>query len=203
MADRLTDDVAVCPARQHLADRGDPCGAHHHTRPDLGRAFQSGGDAGLCPQAGNRGERRTGLCRWRKSQAALPGRFWRTPCSSCRSCRYRRRPEREADNGSRKLVATFGLVFTILGRSSLPFGCNSLAGRALHHRSLLVHRVDVLRQSGGRRRAGLFQHLRGHPSRSTCPASSSPNFWARCLPWPWQAGCSLIPNQCIQMKAAE
>ena len=35
-------------ARQHAADRRHPGGADHHSRADLGRAFQSGRDAGLC-----------------------------------------------------------------------------------------------------------------------------------------------------------
>ena len=47
MADRLTDDVALALARQHIADRRDSGRADHHSRADLGRAFQSGRHARL------------------------------------------------------------------------------------------------------------------------------------------------------------
>ena len=40
--------------------------------------------------------------------------------------------------------------------------------RPLHHRRLLVHRLDVVRQSGGHHRARLLGHVRRHPPRR-CP----------------------------------
>ena len=59
-------------------------------------------------------------------------------------------------------VAAFGLVFTIL--ASLRFRpMRSLACRALHHRRLLVHRLDILRQSGRRPRPRSVGYLRRHP----------------------------------------
>jgi hypothetical protein len=40
----------------------------------------------------------------------------------------------------------------------------SLRGRALHHRRLLVHRVDLVRQPGGHARTLFKRHVRGHPT---------------------------------------
>jgi hypothetical protein len=61
-----------------------------------------------------------------RSRAALPGRCSRTPCSSCRSSSLRRPCAAEPASGS------------------------PLAGRPLHHRRLLVHSLDFVRQPGGR-----------------------------------------------------
>ena len=61
-----------------------------------------------------------------------------------------------------EIVATFGLVMSILLGLQLPCRCHSLAGRALHHRGLLVHRLDLFRQSGGRHRARALRYLRRH-----------------------------------------
>ncbi len=40
--------------------------------------------------------------------------------------------------------------------------CDSLCGRPLHHRRLLVHRVNVLRKSGGDDRAIFIRYVRRH-----------------------------------------
>ena len=61
-------------------------------------------------------------------------------------------------------VATFGLVFTILAGLRVSAGRVPVAGRALHHRRLLVHRLDLVRQSGRRDRARVHRHLRRHPA---------------------------------------
>ena len=59
-------------------------------------------------------------------------------------------------------VAAFGLIATILAgirfnRPAVPW-----AGWALHHRGLLVHRVDVVCQSSGRHRAIPDQYVFGY-----------------------------------------
>ena len=40
----------------------------------------------------------------------------------------------------------------------------AIRGRRLHHRSLLVHLIDFLRQSGGHIGPCRFRHVRGHPA---------------------------------------
>ena len=114
MADRLTDDVGSCAARQHAADWSDPGGADHHTRADFRGAFQSGGDAGLRAQARNRCDRGVGLCRGpgrrRRRRDAAGARHVRTAAAAG----LRKPCGPETDNGLPELVAAFGLVFTIL-----------------------------------------------------------------------------------------
>ena len=62
-------------------------------------------------------------------------------------------------------VATFGLVVTILAGLRFARVVRALARRALHHGRLLVHRLDVVRQSGRRDRAIPDQHLFRHQAR--------------------------------------
>ena len=69
----------------------------------------------------------------------------------------------------------------------------SLAGRPLHHRRLLVHRLDLLRQPGCRHRARALPTPFPASGRPTCRASSPPNSSARCWRWLSPAGCS--PNR--------
>ena len=45
-----------------------------------------------------------------------------------------------------EFVATFGLLLTILGCAARTPAAIPLRGRPLHHRGLLVHRLDLLRQ---------------------------------------------------------
>ena len=47
-----------------------------------------------------------------------------------------------------EIVATFGLVGVILAGVRVPRRSDSVARRALHHRRLLVHRLDLVRQPG-------------------------------------------------------
>ena len=61
-----------------------------------------------------------------------------------------------------EVVATFGLLLTILGAARGRLG--SLRCWPLHHRRLLVHRLDLVCQSGRNHRARAFRHLRGHCS---------------------------------------
>ena len=49
------------------------------------------------------------------------------------------------------------------GGPALPLRRDPLAGRALYHRRLLVHGVDILRQPGRRHRPRLFRHVFRHP----------------------------------------
>ena len=48
-------------------------------------------------------------------------------------------------------------------RDQIQPSCGALAGRALHHGGLLVHRVDVVCQSRSRHRAVAHQHFFRHP----------------------------------------
>ena len=86
----------------------------------------SRGDARLC----RRPDRR------RPSSACWP----RMPCSTCRCCSFRPGAQR-AGQWLRRVVATFGLLATILCAECEPRG-GSVVGRPLHHRRLLVHRFD-------------------------------------------------------------
>ena len=74
--------------------------------------------------------------------------------------------ERVRANGSREAVATFGLLLTIFGCAARTPASGSVCGRPLHHGGLLVHRLDLVRQSRGDPRAFAFGYFRRHrPSR--------------------------------------
>ena len=62
-------------------------------------------------------------------------------------------------------VATFGLVAAILGGLRFRPENGTVACRPLHHRGLLVHRVDKLCQSRRRHRTRSDRYLRRNPSR--------------------------------------
>ena len=62
-------------------------------------------------------------------------------------------------------VATFGLVLTILGCLRQDARRHSLRGRPLHHGGLLVHGLDLVRQSRGDARALAVRHVRRHRAR--------------------------------------
>jgi hypothetical protein len=59
-------------------------------------------------------------------------------------------------------VATFGLILTILGALRFRADSNAFPGRSLHLLGLLVHRLNLLRQSSGDDRTRSHQHIRGH-----------------------------------------
>ena len=58
-------------------------------------------------------------------------------------------------------VATFGLLLTIFGCVARRAGRGRLRGRPLHHRRLLVHGLDLVRQSGRDDGALAVRHVRG------------------------------------------
>ena len=62
-------------------------------------------------------------------------------------------------------VATFGLLLTIFGCVARAPAASAVRGRALHHRGLLVHGLDLVRQSGRHDRAILSRHLRRHRAK--------------------------------------
>ena len=65
-------------------------------------------------------------------------------------------------------VAAFGLLATILGRHPVQPRGGALAGRPLHHGGLLVHRLDLVCQSGRCDRAFDDQYVFRHsPRRSS------------------------------------
>ncbi len=59
-------------------------------------------------------------------------------------------------------VAAFGLIVTILGGIRFARDSRAVAGRSLYYGGLLVHRLDLLRQSGGCDRKVADQHLFRH-----------------------------------------
>jgi hypothetical protein len=62
------------------------------------------------------------------------------------------------DHGSPSLVATFGLLLTIFGCAARTPTALPYAGRAITSPRLLVHRIDVICQSGGDCGAGVVRH---------------------------------------------
>ena len=62
--------------------------------------------------------------------------------------------------GVSEVVATFGLVCTILGTVAASIGRDSVRRRRLHRRRLLVHGVNLVRQSGGDAGTKPDRHLR-------------------------------------------
>ena len=153
-------------ARQHAADRRDTGGAHHHSRADIGRAFQSRGLAGVCAQARTDAARgavvRGGADRGRHRRHHHGARDVRAAAAGCVA---------EGANRRRAMAGR--------GRGRVRPGCDDpgrhqvqpagdpVAGRALHHGGLLVHLVDVVCQSGRRHREIADQYVLGHsPGRS-------------------------------------
>ena len=64
-----------------------------------------------------------------------------------------------------EFVAAFGLVATILAGIRFQRDGSAVAGRPLHHGGVLVHRLDLVRESGGRNRTFADEHVRGNPSQ--------------------------------------
>ena len=61
-----------------------------------------------------------------------------------------------------EFIATFGLLLTISRLRTLQTRCGRVCRRSLHHLGLLVHGVDVLRQSRRDHRALAERYLRRH-----------------------------------------
>jgi hypothetical protein len=79
-------------------------------------------------------------------------------------------------------VATFGLVTVILGSAMRSPGANAHAGRALHRRRVLVHRIDLVREPCRDPGAIADRHVSRASGRSTCRASRSRRLQARSSP---------------------
>ena len=62
-------------------------------------------------------------------------------------------------------VATFGLLLTVLGCVAQRPACRALRRRPLHHRRLLVHGLDLLRQPGRHHRQVAVRHVCRHRAR--------------------------------------
>ena len=77
--------------------------------------------------------------------------------------------------------------------------------RALHHRGLLVHRLDVLCQPGRDGRSRALRHVCGHSARWMCPPSCWPSWSAPSRRWPSAAGCwrSAPKPRAQQRRASE
>ena len=148
MAETLTKDAALALARQHAADRRDPCRADHNSRSDLRRAFQSGRIAGLRAQGANCSARDAAL--YIAAQIARRHRRHRSLRMACSACRCWMLSLKVRTGGAQwfaEAVAAFGLIATILAGIRFNATRRAVAGRTLHHRGLLVHRLDVVRQS--------------------------------------------------------
>ena len=64
-----------------------------------------------------------------------------------------------------EIIATFGLVATIIACVRHRAEAVPLRRRSLHHSSLLVHRLHLLRQPGRHHRPHADRHLQRHPPR--------------------------------------
>ena len=161
MAERLTDDVALALLGNTLPTGailvvlitmlGPVSGAHFNPAVTLVFALRRE----ICAPRGGAPTSR------RRSPAASPGACSPTPCSSCRSCSSRTTVRTGPGQWLAEAVATFGLVVTILAGLRFAARGRALAGRALHHRRLLVHRLDVVRQPGRHHRARLSDTFAG------------------------------------------
>ena len=110
--------------------------------------------------------RRRALRRGAESPAALPVLLPRTRCSTCRSSRS---PSTSGPGTGQWLAEAVAGVRTRCRhprRTARQAGRgHPLARRPLHHRGLLVHGIDIVRQSRGDARAGADRYLRRHPPR--------------------------------------
>ena len=64
-----------------------------------------------------------------------------------------------------EFIATFGLLAVIWGCSRLRSSGGALRCWGLHHRSILVYRLNILCKSSGDTRACSHGHVRRHPAR--------------------------------------
>ena len=64
-----------------------------------------------------------------------------------------------------EIVATFGLLLTIWGTARAKPDARAGGGRRLHHRRLLVHLVDLVRQPCRHHRPRTDRHVLGHSAR--------------------------------------
>ena len=62
-----------------------------------------------------------------------------------------------------EVTAAFGLLLTIFGCVAVQPSRCAVVRRTLHHRGILVHQLDQLREPGGDDRARLLGHVRRHP----------------------------------------
>ena len=167
--------------RQHAADGRHPGRADHRPRPGLRRALQSGGDP---RDAAQRRASRPPTARPtspRRSPAASPGTLRRASDVRAAALRSFAHVRTGPGNGSPRRSPRSALSpRSSAGSVSAPR--RSLAGRALHHGRLLVHRLHVLRQSGGRDRARLHRHVLRHPAgrSSGLHRRATPRRYLRC-----------------------
>ena len=170
-------------ARQHAADRRDPGGADHDPRAGFGRAFQSGGDAGVCAAARAAGAR--ARCSYVVAQivGGIAGHMaahamFALPLLDAFAEGAHRRRRNGLPKASRLRPGR-----DHPGRHPLRARCGAVAGRPLHHR----------RPTGSPRRPR--SPIRPWRSRarspipfpefapSICRASSRPNSSARSSAW--------------------
>ena len=167
MAETLTKDVALALLGNTLPTGailvvlitilGPISGAHFNPAVSLVFALQARTDAArgaaLCRRAGRRRHRRNhaGACDVRAAAARRLAEDANRRRAMARRGRGHLRPGR--DHPRRHPVQPHG---------------GAVAGRPLHHRGLLVHRVDLVCQSRRRHRAIADQHVFGHsPRRSS------------------------------------
>ena len=100
--------------------------------------------------------------------APLSAFGWRILCLNCRRGSSRRMSGQARGNGSPRRSRPSDFV----DHSRLPGTCarrHCLRRRSLHYGRILVHGVDVVRQSGGHHRAGALRHVRGdRPHKRSC-----------------------------------
>ena len=166
MADALTDEAALALLCNTIATGAILAVLVRDARAGLGRASQSGGQPRPRPAAPNSaagGGRPTSLLSSRRRDRRMPARPRHVrafaPVDLATSVRS------GSGQWLAEAVATFGLVASILAGARFRAGRAALAHRALHHRRLLVHRLDELRQPGRDHRPQPVGHLR-------CPSTS-------------------------------
>ena len=133
-------------AREYPGDGRRARRAHPDVRADLRRSLQPGRHAGRCLPGRLAVARRAGL-RGRADRRGLRrrGRGEHHVRAAAVLCLAPRAPG-PAQMFS-EFVATFGLLAVIWGCARLRSARGALRGGRLYHRRVLVHRVDVVRQS--------------------------------------------------------
>ncbi len=164
MGERLAGgEYRYCFAGQHDCDWRGIGFSHPDIWADFWRASEPGGHAGGRDRARDRLER----C----------GRVYRCPMRR-RSCRGDRcasdvwaalvflfvtRSPR-VGTGLQRICCDFRFVVGDLGMLAVASGSGAVCGCELYHGRLLVHGVDLVRESGGDDRTVFVGHLRGDPA---------------------------------------
>ena len=149
-------------SRQHLPDGRHAGGSHHHARADFGRTPQSRRDARIPGRRRNRAYATPLPTRSRSLPGLCVGVFVAHMMFDLPLLQVSAKARSGLGQAFSEWTATFGLVATILAHRAREAVRAGGVGRSLYRCRLLVHRLDLVRQSGRYHRARHLRYIRRH-----------------------------------------